>query len=984
VEPANSRGRVVVLSAALVAVMALAAGISWFGESSEQVSAPVQPVRPRPSNVDVSWPDTSLLQPDRRFTVSLFLLKAYPAIGDADPKAPAAKWDGKAWKVDLGGEVVDVAALPTGQQLAELLASRAPKPKGEGAVDVTDALRKFHAPHLLEALQALDAKWSDSPEDRVSAASVLSHLLLQASDTTELSDPLAARALTAIALARASSSEPPRPLVEAEVLAYYALGYFGHAARLADGLPAGEPLRLFAEGDLDALVRAAVAAPTARNQYLVLRRAADDDDAKAWLDFVTEQMDGRLPSAAALATGTLQVPFGIRASLQKVIRAKIVAELGGRIESVALDAADATAGTPEKLAKAVAGQAGESKVWASPGLVRGLAEGAFYSSVQREFEHAADALSHPPTARAVVESLGATGGAYHEVTRALLTARGGGVGDAVALRALATADGPATAGTRLAALQALGPAAGFAAPTALATTRDMMRHVDTRPSHRRTFAVWLFEHAWDLPAFDRLATSLRKIAPKEDIVLQADNARRNGDLETLVKLMSSLSADDERLGHIVADYAAVPDADHDVVIRQFDRAMQGSPDNWRVRSAYTDYLSKRGDFEAALKVVEDWRGRVEGTRFEALYAASRAARYLRKVGRSDEALATITPKLSSGQAGVLAEAAMARASTGDDAGAEELFMASLERYPTTIHLWRAYLTFLWERGRYDDAAAQLAKAPRQPYDWAEYGLALCDVFAGRSVSELERALAPLAATPQPGHVVTELARGFGDMKLHAHAAQILTQVTVAGTEVIRVRALAYPHLVETQGEKKARAWLRQAVSAAPPPWQALVMFEAGIEDPLWEDLPAVQPGEMSHSVWTLRAGLTLASEKPDPERVEQMEQYFASADDTFYARVGKMLLGNVDPGELEDEAAANQRVTLEFWAGFRAQLEGDYETASSRYHAALLTNHATAREYSWATWNLRSWVSPGTTVERLKRERTPPLPSPRRESQEAP
>ena len=148
-----------------------------------------------------------------------------------------------------------------------------------GETAPVSSLVEFHG--MAELAQASDA-WNGGRRDArvaLTAARALGWILLQSSDPLELADPIAARALAALAIARVLD---PTKGAEEECLLSYVLGYSAHAQAVAQALSQEEPLRAFVLADDAKLEQLARTRGDFETHYFrLLRLAQEGEDARA-------------------------------------------------------------------------------------------------------------------------------------------------------------------------------------------------------------------------------------------------------------------------------------------------------------------------------------------------------------------------------------------------------------------------------------------------------------------------------------------------------------------------------------------------------------------------------------------------------------------------------------------------------------------------------------------------------------------------------
>jgi hypothetical protein len=148
---------------------------------------------------------------------------------------------------------------------------------------VTGQLDRVLLPHVLSALKEIDSQWQQGqrdPELLSLAARGLALMTLQSSDRMEILDPLPAKALAMLAMARSMTRQD---MDWEESLLAEVMDYSAHAIRFAKKLSSSDPLRHYVNRNDARLKSLAESENTDRlPRYLWLLRLAKREDLQGW------------------------------------------------------------------------------------------------------------------------------------------------------------------------------------------------------------------------------------------------------------------------------------------------------------------------------------------------------------------------------------------------------------------------------------------------------------------------------------------------------------------------------------------------------------------------------------------------------------------------------------------------------------------------------------------------------------------------------
>ncbi|NIP99465.1 MAG: hypothetical protein GWM98_02810, partial [Nitrospinaceae bacterium] len=234
------------------------------------------------------------LTPDNRLLLAVGEVHSFFS-GEAPEKA-AATWAGQHWLIEYKdrkiGTLPELPDFPDFIQLlsqwAQQLETQYPlnltsRPGVEWEQGLTKKLDRVLVPNVVSALKEMDALWRQGQHDSKLlqlGARGLALITLQATDRMEIMDPLPAKALAMLSIARGLT---PHNLNREECLLAEAMDYAAHAVRLSRKLIPSDPLRHFVNRNdrlLQALAKSKKAGRLA--DYLWLLRLSRRENMQDW------------------------------------------------------------------------------------------------------------------------------------------------------------------------------------------------------------------------------------------------------------------------------------------------------------------------------------------------------------------------------------------------------------------------------------------------------------------------------------------------------------------------------------------------------------------------------------------------------------------------------------------------------------------------------------------------------------------------------
>ncbi len=962
------------------------------------------------------WSGALQLSPDRRFLDALAQVD-HLLDGRSKrerPTAGATYTEQKMWVVTYRGEEAgQLDPLPTAKSMSSLLddyardkvGGAAPrdvsKDKLEGIDDTIDA---FHPPRLFDALAEIGSVAEGKPVSgrlALASARALTYLVVQGADPLEMTDPVASRALAALAIAKQDDSVDEHRIREVEALLLASLGYTGRAGALAKRLDADHPVAAFLGRDQRGLDEQAARSELAR--FLLLRLAEQRTDAELWKTALRRHYRSKLPSAASIATARRFVSFRAMPHVESNVRDQLADELSGSegdFDADSLPVEERDDGRKRLAIKLLESklstlfdvegedfdEAIEEAVERSRGrvlddeLIEAYARSEYLGSVYREANFYIDSLSAPKIAASSVEALRTDGPQAEAMLREYLqrridTAEQGA--DLAALRGLV--DSAAALGGRV-VLSSYAMAArneDWGSPANFRLARRLTEHLDSRLEHRADFATNLYSWAWEVPVTDRLVLSLMDAAPVRYRSQIGWYARRNGDVTALERLMKHAAANSEELLPLLRWYLELDEASGQVAKRQFERLMAAEPARWSVRKEYSEFLFDKKAYEEAERVITAWlRDHGPGLGLEEVFARTRISRARRLAGNAPGAWKAISPKVSSQQAGAMVEGARVLEAQGDLARAERLLRQAVKRYPNTAWTRAALVEFFWKHDKFEQAAKFLAQAPSQhDFDWSKYTDAFFEAFNQRELGVMADALDALQKAGLSPLKLRGMAAEFANDEQWGHAFELSSRLRFQRIMLVAENAIkSYRYLKQAEGEQRARRWLGETAIAKRPGILGMMAYQEGQDELLWELLSDPPDNDNGHATWKFRAAAYHRAGKEHPERRRRLEEHYARQSSNWYHRLGKLVWsGEAKEALISDATSEKKQCEVAYWIGLKAQFDGDYAGASDWYHVALLTGASNNGEYHWAADELYGWVDSRHSYSLARLERDKPI-----------
>ncbi|MBK8694576.1 MAG: hypothetical protein IPN17_20420 [Deltaproteobacteria bacterium] len=279
-----------------------------------------------------------------------------------------------------------------------------------------------------------------------------------------------------------------------------------------------------------------------------------------------------------------------------------------------------------------------------------------------------------------------------------------------------------------------------------------------------------------------------------------------------------------------------------------------------------------------------------------------------------------------------------------------------EHAPTTALLAEA----CWRRSNHAAAAEALssrAGAMSEP-TWEEtVGQSFDAVFSGRSPAEGRAALAALGpevdVLRRSALLRAMLRAGHGGI-----AAQIHESLRAEGDAHRELLLARYAMRVASEGELPAGEWLQGEVPGPERVELADAAYARRLGEVLWGVVDAPPGGPAGDRVWLLRAATSLREGASDPHRPELLEHLRAS-DNGGWAHTLARHLMDLSPMEAVRAQAdtREQEWQTAYYLGLKALAAGDRAAASDWLHGALDPGEGAPVEARWALAALREEAS---------------------------
>ncbi len=855
--------------------------------------------------------------------------------------------------------------------------------------EIRAAVDEVSPPSLLSALDTIQQQWEPEQADPrllELAARATVRLVLQSRDDLQLSDGPAAAAVAAVALARAGGGRNGAD----EALLAEQLGYRSEALELARQLDPDDPVRLFLQGDSNALQRASRKAPADRfTRFLAMQdlaRRGEVDKWASWAESLLRDPGTKLGVAASALelrgfdANVAVAEYALESVLLEAARLggdadwrdRLAASAAGRLDQLVGDGwalerqlfnfqTTHPLSTFESRLQELPFQAGP---WWGREELRDYWRGLLYSGLFRLSRHYLEPLGSIRASRDLVRVLGRVEEGVASDFRDWLATQ------ADALEGKTT---PAELWSGLARFQALGhplrhmtfqrlaETSPYGDPTVSLGARLLTAAMDSRVEHRRQLASIAFSNLRDLALTEKLLLSAGRADPSLAHTAPWHAYFVDDDAALIRLARSPLQSPETRetaLALALRGNLLTP-ADAVAVHRELVGA---HPRQWARYEAAIKNLEEAGEYSEALRTARLWL-RVNGDReaFPFLFARADAARMLQKLGRPAEGLPLVEPLVRSMQAGVLNRTALILSDLGRDADAHRVARSLLSRYPQLPFAYACMARVLWQGGRPDEAADVLGRASRfSATEWQKtMGTAFAESFVDRPEAARE-AFAALTATSVPRWLLEQLVVPVDRAGRHRLAFELQSMLRpTANPGSLSLPVRAYVYLERAEGRGKAQAWLRQTLSPGQLNPASMWIFREGRYPLLWDLIEDPDSGDGGEFVWLLRAA-AVRLDAASAHRRQQVAERLRTGGEGVHWDLARYLLGMVGEQDVLRHATTTRReCEIAYFMGLEAMAGGRYPEASDWFQVVQQTGQQQAIEYRLALDQLYRWAGEG-------------------------
>lgn len=871
-----------------------------------------------------------VLRPDARFALALQHLASLEAPGAPAPELRPSR---EGWSVLVRGAPVatlarDVTfdamltaavAFATERDLPTRVALVAEAPPRSDALTVAMLRDPWGA------ARAADARWvagAHRSSDLAALARSLSLTAALSRDPLGYGDAVTARALAALALARAAGSPDPA----AEALLCHAMTYTAEATGRAEALAPTHRA-------VAAWVRGGVADLATRG----------DSTARLMLAARGAEAPPRTDLAGARAAAQ-DIPGQVLTSLERDEGAMSGSGAAAFARFSALESAEVASGG-----------------WIDQAVTESHRRSRWGDGLMRVLAAAQQAASTPAQAQEVLALLGnpsdPMGEAWLSWARRYIVASASASARATLAQDVGVAAGLGVPAS-LRSLRVLIAEGGGGTSAVRAAIERLVRQMDQRPAHRLSLGTLLIDGVYDVPRAEAMLASGVAQGPGVDPVASARLSVIRGDRAGLLALAATGSPE----GRVAAlrPLARTPGAD----AAQQDAAWQALVDesggDGELVAQWASALMARGEAARARETLERWassHGRASTAARVAVAAALGEA--LLRLRDLPGAWRVLEPWATSDSVAALSAGARALIELERFEEAERLARRAWDRdehAPTAALLAEA----CWRRSNHAAAAEALSSrvAAMSEPTWEEtVGQSFDAVFSGRSPTEGKAALDALGpevdVLRRSALLRAMLRAGHGGI-----AAQIHESLRAEGDAHLELLLARYAMRVASEGELPAGEWLQGEVPAPERAQLADAAYARRLDEVLWGVVELPPGGAAGDRVWLLRAASSLREGPSDPHRPELLEHLRASDNGTWAHTLARHLL-DLSPMEAVRALAdtREQEWQTAYYLGLKALAAGERAAASDWFHGALDPGEGAPPEARWAIAALREEAS---------------------------
>ncbi|MEW6713522.1 MAG: hypothetical protein AB1306_00320 [Nitrospirota bacterium] len=863
-------------------------------------------------------------------------------------------------------------------------------PEGE---EINKNLEQFLSHNAISAVKQVDKLWDKGihhPELLRLATRAMVLINMQKLDYVEIADILPAKTLAVLAVSKTLTDAD---FLYEESLLAYTIGYSAHASRLAERLPSTSALRHFLTREYKDLEQLAMQKNSSvESKYLWLLHIAEKGDFEAWYQWQELNFQEFFFSLPILKLGLVMNKFSLDEVIpQQLLYATILAlaqdtdmpDFRGIQNKTYYDKSVKEASEISEFMLAVMkGDSSKLTGYLKKGLQQlhqkhkgtfldadayaSYYQSYFFSALYTLGLHYIDSLSSVEATKEFAEMMGNSGeGIYADFQRwynDLADAKAGNPNksrlkeDIAGLPSLGV---PAIYRT----FNILKSYYDFGEPEMFDLAKKMVKRMDTRVYHRDKFSGITWKALHDLKLTEKLSRSVTETDPMRYHTQQVWFAGFAADEKLLKKLLYSPMLNPESrvvsLWHIEKQRMG----DEHYITKEYQRLISEDPNSWEIRNRFQWFLKGLKKYKEARATIMEWIALdVTTAGLERVFAYRELAHLYYEEGRYDEGLKAIEPVTDSMQAGVMEIDAMILDKLERTKEAEEVFRKVISRYPDSLRSMALYVKFLWQHGRYAEAA-KLIKEWRYPINFSGWqhtiGARFAEVFNERPLDDGLSAFSALVSEgishwnlqyiPRPVAEAGNNELAFGmQSKLHGNGLGGLMFVTEA-----------YNYLKNWQGKERGLEWIRERVPQHFINTSSVIFFSQAEYDLLWDLIQEPDKGEYPEFVWLLRAAaIKIQKKDKNDQRYKSVLKYFQEHNNGHYQVIGRYLLGlETEKKVLALATDAGKRCEVAYYIGLKSQADGFYGNASDWYHIAVETGQQNAGEYRWAFDILYKWYA---------------------------
>lgn len=335
--------------------------------------------------------------------------------------------------------------------------------------------------------------------------------------------------------------------------------------------------------------------------------------------------------------------------------------------------------------------------------------------------------------------------------------------------------------------------------------------------------------------------------------------------------------------------------------RGFQQLVTQEPGDWELYEVWIEGLRERGEHERIRGLARSWYqqyGGHRGSTFDHLEAVIAEARAALAEGRLT--IARDRADRIMGMTGAAREYRLmidVLQAQGRHARARQVAGQLVRAYPDTIHNRAPLVRIQWCNGEPEAAARTLSEhGPGISYiDWRDE---LGEPFRECLADDPAGLTAAVRALQQQGFRPRELGGlmvALGDQGEYRAAYKVAAAFSPDNRMhqvYYSVRAAAWLSLIRDPEE--VEQWLRSRIPEAARGPASEPIYWYGAHDLLWTLVPEPEQATHRDGVWLLRSDSVAVDRTTDRQRQERAHAYMRNEPETFYAEMGRVVLG-LDP-----------------------------------------------------------------------------------------